>query len=325
MRSKSLAMLPALAVVAFASTVAAAQEPYPSRPIRIVVPFTPGTGIDILARTLGQKMGDDWKAAVVVDNRPGASGNIGTEAAAKSLPDGYTLLMTAATLVQNRSLFKTAPYDPIADFAPIAPLAIGRLALVTHPSVNAKTVKEFIALAQANPGKMNYGSPGNGTPHHLAMELFKTTTGIKVVHVPYKGTAGAVQDLLGGQIQVMFLPVHVALPLVESGKLNMLAAGGTQRAGATPNVPSLAEAAGVREIDTDIWYGLYAPARTPKDIIAKLNQEMNALLKVPEVADALAKQGLQPTGGTVEQLEQMTKTDLERWTNVVRDAKIQAD
>ena len=318
-------MLPALAVVAFASTMAVAQDPYPSKPIRIVVPFTPGTGIDILARTLGQKMGDDWKTAVVVDNRPGASGNIGTEAAAKSPPDGYTLLMTAATIVQNRSLFKTAPYDPIADFAPIAPLAIGRLALVTHPSVNAKTVKEFIPLAQANPGKMNYGSPGNGTPHHLAMELFKSTTGIKVVHVPYNGTAGAVQYLLGGHIQVMFLPVHVALPLVESGKLNMLAAGGTQRASATPNVPSLAEAAGVREIDTDIWYGLYAPARTPKDIIAKLNHEMNALLKVPEVADLLAKQGLQPTGGTVEQLEQMTKTDLERWTIVVRDAKIQAD
>jgi tripartite-type tricarboxylate transporter receptor subunit TctC len=325
MRSKSLSILLGLAAVAFASTVAAAQEPYPSKPIRIVVPFTPGTGIDILARTLGQKMGDDWKTAVLVDNRPGASGNIGTEAAAKSPPDGYTLLMTAATIVQNRSLFQTAPYDPIADFAPIAPLAIGRLALVTHPSVNAKTVKEFIALAQANPGKMNYGSPGNGTPHHLAMELFKSTTGINVVHVPYKGTAGAVQDLLGGQIQVMFLPVHVALPLVESGKLNMLAAGGTQRASATLNVPSLAEAAGVREIDTDIWYGLYAPARTPKDIVAKLNREMNALLKVPDVADALAKQGLQPTGGTAEQLERMTKTDLERWTIVVRGAKIQPD
>jgi tripartite-type tricarboxylate transporter receptor subunit TctC len=326
MRNKSLSLLSMLvAVAALASTTAIAQEPYPSKPIRIVVPFTPGTGIDILARTLGQKMGDDWKASVLVDNRPGASGNIGTEAVAKSPPDGYTLLMTAATIVQNRSLFKSAPYDPIADFTPIAPLAIGRLALVTHPSVNAKTVKEFIALAKADPGKMNYGSPGNGTPHHLAMELFKATTGINVVHVPYKGTSGAVQDLLGGQIQVMFLPVHVALPLVESGKLNMLAAGGTRRASATLNVPSLAEAAGVREIDTDIWYGLYAPARTPKEIVAKLNREMNTLLRVPDVADALAKQGLQPTGGTAEQLAEMTKTDLERWTIVVREAKIQAD
>ena len=326
MFDKSDSMLSALVVIAaIAASPVAAQEPYPNKPIKIVVPFTPGTGIDILARTLGQKLGDNWKASVLVDNRPGASGNIGTELVAKSPPDGYTLLMTAATIVQNRSLFKTAPYDPIADFAPVAPLAIGRLALVTHPSVNAKTAQEFIALAKSAPGKMNYGSPGNGTPHHLAMEMFKTTTGINVVHVPYKGTAGAVQDLLGGQIQVMFLPVHVALPLVESGKLNMLAAGGTQRANATPNVPSLAEAAGVRGIDTDIWYGLYAPAHTPKDIVAKLNREMNALLKVPEVADTLAKQGLQPTGGSPDELEQMTKTDLERWSALVRDAKIQAD
>ena len=326
MFDKSDSMLSALVVIAaIAASPVAAQDPYPNKPIKIVVPFTPGTGIDILARTLGQKLGDNWKASVLVDNRPGASGNIGTELVAKSPPDGYTLLMTAATIVQNRSLFKTAPYDPIADFAPVAPLAIGRLALVTHPSVNAKTAQEFIALAKSAPGKMNYGSPGNGTPHHLAMEMFKTTTGINVVHVPYKGTAGAVQDLLGGQIQVMFLPVHVALPLVESGKLNMLAAGGTQRANATPNVPSLAEAAGVRGIDTDIWYGLYAPAHTPKDIVAKLNREMNALLKVPEVADTLAKQGLQPTGGSPDELEQMTKTDLERWSALVRDAKIQAD
>jgi tripartite-type tricarboxylate transporter receptor subunit TctC len=304
---------------------AIAQEAYPSKPIKIIVPFTPGTGIDILARTLGQKMGDDWKTGVVVDNRPGASGNIGTEAVAKSPPDGYTLLMTASTIVLNRSLFKSIPYDPVKDFAPVAPLAIGRLALVTHPSVNAKTAKELIAFAKDNPGKLFYGSPGNGTPHHLAMEVFKSATGVDIVHVPYKGTAGAVQDLLGGQISVMFLPVHVALPLVEGGKLNMLAAGGTQRASATPNVPSLAEAAGVRDVDTDIWYALYAPAQTPREIVAKLNGEVNALLKNAGVADILMKQGLQPTGGTPADLEQLTKTDLERWAKVIRDAKIQPD
>jgi tripartite-type tricarboxylate transporter receptor subunit TctC len=304
---------------------AAAQDAYPSKPIKIIVPFTPGTGIDILARTLGEKLGEDWKTAVVIDNRPGASGNIGTEAVAKSPPDGYTLLMTASTIVLNRSLFKSIPYDPIKDFAPVAPLAIGRLALVVHPSVSAKTVNEFIAFAKANPGKLNYASPGNGTPHHLAMEMFKTTTGINVVHVPYKGTAGAVQDLLGGRIDVMFLPVHVALPFVEGGKLNILAAGGTQRASATPKIPSLAEAAGLREIDTDIWYALYAPAGTAKEIVQKLNREMNALLKMPEIGDILSKQGLQTTGGTPEQLEQLTRTDLERWSNVVRDAKIQPD
>ena len=248
-------MVRVAALIALATLTAAvapvlqAQDPYPSKPIKLIVPFTPGTGIDILARTLGQKVGDDWKASIVVDNRPGASGNIGTEAVAKAAPDGYTLLTTASTIVLNRSLFKTIPYDPIKDFAPVAPLAVGRLALVTNPSVPAKSATDFIAYAKANPGKLFYGSPGNGTPHHLAMEVFKSATGINVVHVPYKGTAGAVQDLLGGQINVMFLPVHVALPLVEAGKLNMLAAGGAQRASVTPNVPSLAEAAGVRDVN----------------------------------------------------------------------------
>ncbi len=318
-------VVPLIVIGSVISGSAIAQEPYPTKPIKLIVPFTPGTGIDILARTLGQKMGDDWKTGVVVDNRPGASGNIGTEAVAKSSPDGYTLLMTASTIVLNRSLFKSIPYDPVKDFAPVAPLAIGRLALVTHPSVNAKTVKELIAFAKANPGKLFYGSPGNGTPHHLAMEQFKAAAGIDIVHVPYKGTAGAVQDVVGGQIGVMFLPVHVALPLVEAGKLNMLAAGGAQRASATPNVPSLAEAAGVRDIDTDIWYALYAPAQTPRDIVTKLNSEMNAVLKNADVTETLMKQGLQPTGGTPDELEQLTKSDLERLAKVVRDAKIQPD
>jgi tripartite-type tricarboxylate transporter receptor subunit TctC len=317
--------VPLIAIGGLNGGGAIAQELYPNKPIKLIVPFTPGTGIDILARTLGQRMGDDWKIGVVVDNRPGASGNIGTEAVAKAPPDGYTLLMTASTIVLNRSLFKSIPYDPVKDFAPVAPLAIGRLALVTHPSVNAKTVKELIAFAKANPGKLFYGSPGNGTPHHLAMEQFKAATGIDIVHVPYKGTAGAVQDVVGGQIGVMFLPVHVALPLAEAGKLNMLAAGGSQRASATPNVPSLAEAAGVRDIDTDIWYALYAPAQTPRDIVTKLNGELNAVLKNADVTETLMKQGLQPTGGTPDQLEQLTRSDLERWAKVVRDAKIQPD
>jgi tripartite-type tricarboxylate transporter receptor subunit TctC len=307
------------------SSIAVAQVAYPTASVRIIVPFTPGTGIDILARTLGQKMGDDFKQPVIVDNRPGASGNIGTEAAAKAAPDGHTLLMTANTIVLNRSLFKSIPYDPIKDFVPVAPLAIGRLALVTNPSIGVRTVGDFVALAKREPGKLNYGSPGNGTPHHLAMALFKSKTGIDVVHVPYKGTAGAVTDLLSGQINVMFLPVHVALPYVESGKLDMLAAGGTTRASATPAIPSLAEAAGIRDVDTDIWYGLYAPAGTPADVVRKLNAEVNALLKSRDVAETLAKQGLQPTGGAPDDLARLTRTDLERWSVVVRDAKIQPD
>src|SRR6476620_8868324 len=201
-------LLPVVLFMLVAIGNALAQDTYPTANIRIIVPFTPGTGIDILARTLGQKLSEDWKTAVVVENRPGASGNIGTEAVAKAAPDGYTLLMTANTIVLNRSLFKSIPYDPIKDFAPVAPLAIGRLALVTHPSIGTKTVADFVALAKRAPGKLNYGSPGNGTPHHLAMELFKSKTGIDIVHVPYKGSAGAVSDLLGGRISVMFLPVH---------------------------------------------------------------------------------------------------------------------
>jgi tripartite-type tricarboxylate transporter receptor subunit TctC len=315
----------ALVVAAAGAPALQAQEPYPSKPIRLIVPFTPGTGIDILARTLGQKIGDDLRTSIVVDNRPGASGNIGTEAVAKAAPDGYTLLTTANTIVLNRSLFKTIPYDPIKDFAPIAPLAVGRLALVTNPSVPAKSVTDFITYAKAHPGKLFYGSPGNGTPHHLAMEVFKSATGINVVHVPYKGTAGAVQDLLGGQINVMFLPVHVALPLVEAGKLSMLAAGGAQRASATPNVPSLAEAAGLRDVDTDIWYALYAPAETPRDIVMKLNTEVNRTLKDPATIDTLTKQGLQPTGGSPDDLATLTRRDLERWAKVIQEAKIQPD
>jgi tripartite-type tricarboxylate transporter receptor subunit TctC len=318
-------LLAALSIAVGIASGARAQGTYPDKPIRLIVPFTPGTGIDILARVLGQKMGDDWKVSVVVDNRPGASGNIGTEAVAKSAPDGYTLLVTASTIVLNRSLFKVIPYDPVKDFAPVAPLAIGRLALVTNPAVPAKTAAELIAYAKVNPGKLFYASPGNGTPHHLAMEVFKSATGVDIVHVPYKGTAGAVQDLLGGQVQVMFLPVHVALPQVEAGKLNMLAAGGAQRARATPNVPSLAEAAGVRDVDTDIWYALYAPADTPRDIVARLNAEANRVLGDSATVEALTKQGLQPTPGTPDDLANLTRSDLDRWARVIRDARIQPD
>jgi tripartite-type tricarboxylate transporter receptor subunit TctC len=309
----------------FAAALPAAAQDYPRKPIRIVVPYTPGTGIDILARTLGQRLAERWNVAVVVENRPGASGNIGTDAVAKSPADGHTLLMTAATIAVNRSLFRSIPYDPVKDFAPVLPLALGSMALVVHPSVKAGTAAELVAAAKAQPGKIDYGSPGRGTPHHLAMELFKNATGIDVVHVPYKGTGPAVADLLGGQIGVMFLPVHVALPHVQAGKLRMLASGGVVRSNATPDVPTLAEAAGLRDIDVDIWYALYAPAGTPRDIVAKLNAELNALLKLPEVRADLAKQGLVTTGGTPEELGRLTAAEVERWARVVRDARIEAE
>ena len=314
-----------LAAILCAAAAAYAQEPYPSKPIRFIVPFTPGTGIDILARTLGPGLSERWKVPVVVENRAGASGNIGTEAVAKSPGDGYTVLVTANTIVLNRSLFKSIPYDPVRDFAPVAPLALGSLALVAHPSVGSKSVRELIELAKASPGKLNYGSPGNGTPHHLAMELFKSATGTNLTHVPYKGSAGAVQDLLGGQIGVMFLPVHVVLPHARAGKLTLLSAGGVRRAQATPAVPSLAEASGVANVDVDIWYGLYLPAATPREVVLRLAGEVNALLKTESVAGSLAKQGLQATGGTPEQLAELTRNDLERWARIVSAAGIKGD
>ena len=303
---------------------AQAQERYPSRPIRMIVPFTAGTGMDLLARTIGQKLSERLKAPVVVENRAGASGNIGTEAVSKAPADGYTLLMTASTIVQNAALSRSVPYDPVRGFTPIGIAAIGNLALVVHPSVAVKSVAELVALAKAQPGRLNYASPGNGTPHHLAMELFKLNFGIDIAHVPYKGTAGAVTDLLGGQVQTMFLPVHVALPQARSGKLRMLAAGGSQRSPVTPELPSLAEE-GISDIDVDIWYALFAPAGLPREIVSLLNAEIAAILAQAEVRDTLQKQGLNPVTGTPEELAKLVESDFERWTRVVRAARISAD
>ena len=324
MRRIALAWFTAASILG-AFACAHADEPYPSRPVKFIVPFTPGTGIDILARTLGQKLSEEWKQPVVVENRPGASGAIGTEAVAKSPADGYTILVTASTIVIEPSLHKKSAYDPVKDFAPVAPVAIGVLGLVENPSVKAQSVKELIALAKSQPGKLTYASPGSGTPHHLAMELFKQRAGVDILHVPYKGTGGAVRDLLGGQVNMMFLPIHVALPQVKAGKLRLLAAGGSKRAAVTPDVPSLAEAAGIADIDTDIWYAIYAPAGTPAPILAKLNADVNALLKDPGVAATLGNQGLTPTGGSESELGELTRADRERWAKVVHDAHITAD
>jgi tripartite-type tricarboxylate transporter receptor subunit TctC len=321
-RRRALALLALALPVVLASTLAAAA--YPDRPMKIIVPYTPGTGIDILARVLGDKLSQKFGVPVVVDNRPGASGNIGTEAASKAAPDGYTLLMQASTHVTNPALQASVPYDPIKGFTPIGPTAIGSLALVVNPSVPAKSVPELVALAKAQPGKLNYASPGSGTPHHLAMELFKQHFGVDIVHVPYKGTAGAVTDLLAGQVQMMFLPVHVALPQVQSGKLRMLAAGGARRSPVTPDVPSLADE-GVTDIDVDIWYALMGPPGMAPEQVALLNREVNALLATPEVRETLMKQGLNPTPGTPEELANRIETDLERWTRLIRAAKIKAD
>jgi tripartite-type tricarboxylate transporter receptor subunit TctC len=217
------------------------------------------------------------------------------------------------------------PYDPVKDFAPVMPLALGSLALVTHPSLPVRSVRELVSFAKARPGQINYASPGNGTPHHLAMELFKQRTGVALTHIPYKGTGGAVADLLGGQVSLMFLPIHVALPHAQASRLRVLAAGSTRRAAATPDVPTLAEAAGIRDIDVDIWYALYAPAGTARGIVMRLNDEINAMIRAPDIRDALGVHGLVATGGSPEALAELTRTDLARWAKVVRDANIQPD
>lgn len=314
----------ALSAIALLGCGFASAQSYPSRPIHFIVPYTPGTGIDILARAIGQKLSERLKTNVIVENRPGASGNIGTELVSKASPDGYTILIQASTHVTNAALQPSVPYDPVKGFTAIGPMAIGNLALVVNPSVPARNVKELVDLAKAQPGKLNYASPGSGTPHHLAMEFFKLHFGVDLVHVPYKGTAGAVTDILGGQVQVMFLPVHVALAHAQAGKLRMLTAGGAKRSPVTPDVPSLADE-GVTGIDVDIWYAMMGPPGMTKEQVALLNTETNAILGSADVRDNLVKQGLDPTPGGPDDLARMITTDLERWSRVIRTAGIKPD
>ncbi len=314
-----------LSLAAAAPLAAPAQDAFPSRPVRMIVPFAPGGGIDVVGRTVGAKLAERWKQPVVIENRPGASGAIGTELAAKAPADGYTLLMSVNTIVMVPSLNPKAPYDPVKDFAPVSTVALGRLSLVAHPSLNVKSVAELIALAKKEPGRLNYGSPGNGTPHHLSMELFKQRAGVEITHIPYKGSDGFLTGILSGQTQAVFMPIHQALAQVQAGKLVMLAAGGKERAAVTPNVPSLAEAAGISDMDVDMWYGAYLPAATPREIVQRVNADLNAVLKLPEVAESLGKQGLTPMGGTSAELAATTAADLARWAKVIHDAHIKAD
>ncbi len=320
---RKLAAGAALAAFALAPVAAQAQG-LSDRTITIVVPYTAGTGIDICARVLGEELQQRWAQSVVVENKPGASGNIGTQYAAGRPPDGHTLMLVANTFVTNVSLFKSVPYDPQRSFVPIAEVATGALALAVHPQVPAPTAAAFIAYAKASPAKLNYASPGRGTPQHLAMELFKQTAGVDLVHVPYAGSAGAVRDLVGGHVSAMFLPVHTLLPLARDNQVRMLAIGSEQRSALAPDVPTLAEA-GVAGFAVDLWYALLAPAGTPAAIVARLNGEVNAILALPKVREALEKQGLTPRGGPPEQLAALVARDQARWAQVVKDAGIAAE
>jgi tripartite-type tricarboxylate transporter receptor subunit TctC len=292
--------------------------------IRFNVPFTAGTGPDLLARILAEELRQRWNQPVIVENKPGASGNIGTDAAARAAPDGQTLLMTVNTFVMNASLYRSIPYDPEKSFVPIVEIATGVLALIVHPSLNVSTFAELIALARSKPGETNYASPGRGTPQHLAMELLKLTAKIDLMHVPYPGSAGAVKDVVGGHVSAMFLPVHTALPLAEAGQIRILAVGSQARAPQAPQVPTLAEL-GVTGFDVDLWYAALAPAGTPKDMVDRYNAVFNEILAQPGVKALLDKQGLIAQGGTPERLAELIAKDRVRWAKVVEDAKITSE
>lgn len=307
---------------------AAAQAPAPAAsaqgPLRLIVPFTPGTGIDLIARTVGPKLGERLGRPVVVDNRAGASGNIGTEAVVRAAPNGSTLLVSVNTLVMNRSLYPQLPFDPVKDLVPVSLTSWGQLLLVAHPQAGYPSARELVAAAKRRPGAINYASPGVGTPHHLSMELFKARAGVFITHIPYRGTAPAVTDLLGGQVQVMFLPIHVALPHVKAGKLVALGIGSDKRHSLLPQVPTLAEA-GAGNVNVDMWYGIFAPAGTPGDLVARLNRELKDILATPEVRTAFETQGMDPATSTPEEFRRLVVQDDERWAKLIKAQNIRAD
>jgi tripartite-type tricarboxylate transporter receptor subunit TctC len=303
---------------------ALAQETFPSRAAHIVVPFTPGTGADILARLLGARLSEQWKTAVVVDNRAGATGNIGADLVAKSAPDGYTLLFTATSFATNPPLSRSLPFDPVKSFVPVSLVAAGALAVLVSPQVPAANLREFIALAKREPGKLHYASPGTGGVQHLAMELLKLEAGINIVHVPYKGLSGALSDLAGGHVQAAASALQSAAPQVQSGKIRMLGVMSAARSPAFPDVPTLAEQ-GLPGLEVDTWYALFAPAGTPAPVVAKWNADLNRVLAEPAVRAALEKQGMAAVGGEPRALAALLAKELERWSRVVAAAGIKAE
>ncbi len=288
------------------------------------MPFTPGTGPDIIARFLAERMSPRVGQPVVVENVAGASGNIGSQQVARAKPDGTTLMSSVNTLVMNASLYKNLPYDPVADFAPVGLTARGSLVLVANPAQAPNTLAQFVALAKAQPGTLNYGSPGVGTPHHLSMALVETEAGIELTHVPYKGSAGAVQDLLGGQIGYMFLPVHVSAQYIRAGKLKALAVGSPKRLPQLPDTPTLIEQ-GLTGADVDMWYGLFAPRATPSEVIERLNRETAAILGAADARQVFEAQGLIPATSTPAALGEIVVRDKARWARVVAKRGIAAE
>jgi tripartite-type tricarboxylate transporter receptor subunit TctC len=302
---------------------AAAQQNYPARPIRLVVPFAPGGGADISARTIAAKLSDRFKQQVVVDNRPGAGGNVGTELVARATPDGYTLLLASSSYGANPALYKLS-YDPITGFEAITLVSQQPFIFVVNPSVPARSVREFITYAKANPGKLNYLSSGAGGIQHLSTELFKSMAGVDIVHIPYRGGASGQTDLLANQIQVEFGTILSTLPLVKNNQLRALAVTTSVRSPAMPETPTIAEA-GVPGYSVSGWYAAFAPAGTPRAIVETLNREIVALLQAPDVRQRLAAEGSIVAAGTPQQLTEHIRQEVGKWTRLVKEANIRLD
>lgn len=295
-----------------------------STPLKIVVPFTPGTGMDTIARTVQTRLAEKLGQTVVVQNMPGASGNIGADFVAKAAPDGNTVLMGANTMLIASQLYKNTPFHPVKDFAPVTMAAYGTLMLVAHPKTDIKSVKDLVALAHAKPGKVTFGSPGVGTPHHMAMELFKLDTKAFMLHVPYRGTAGYTQDLLAGELMVGFLPVHIAQGFVKSGKLNALAVGSVKRHPVAADVPTFVEL-GYKEVDVDLWYAFFVPAKTPSTLVTRLNTELADIVRQPQVREILGRAGLDASASTPDELAAIVAKDYPRWGRVIQLKGIEAE
>ena len=301
----------------------ASAQSYPAKPVRIVAPFPPGGGLDLVARALGQRLSPALGQSIIIDNRSGADGMIGTEQVAKAPPDGYTLLISSTgPMVINPALSLKMPYDTVKDFAPITLVVVQPLCLVVHPSLPVKSVKDLVALAKSRPGQLNYGSGGIGNGAHLAGELFKLATSTDIVHVPYKGAAPAVVDLLAGQVQIMLNSIPVMLPQIRAGKLRALAVGADHRMTILPEIPTMREA-GIAGFDANSWYGFFAPAGTPRDIVAKLNAEAAKILRSAEMRDFMAQQGADAIGNTTEEFAAHIKAELAKWSLAVRTARVQ--
>jgi len=319
--------LKVVAIASFVAAIAAGSAPaqtYPNRPVRVIAPFTTGSAADSLARVLGQKLTDVWGQQMVIDNRIGANGMIGTEAVAKAPPDGYTILLNNISLAINPALYSKMPYNTLADFVPVSLTAAILLALVVHPSLPVHSVNELVALARARPGQLNYASGGNGSAQHLPMEMLRVATAINLVHVPYKGLGPAFNDVLGGQVPVMFAGVSNVVPHMQSKRLRVIAVGSAKRTPALPEVPTVAEA-GIPGFNFDAWTGYLAPSGTPKEIVAKLHADITRTLGARDVQEKLVALGFDLVGGNSDEFAALMRNDITRLAKLIKDSGIHAD